>query len=203
VGRFRITSEGSVAAGVRRIEAVAGESATRLDRADRDQLDALGEILRRDGGSFAEQAAALQAEIARLRKELQRTQQASAQAGLEDSLASPVAIGPVQLVSAEVPVENRDALLALGDHVRDKLGKAGVVVLGADLDGKGALLVTVTGDLVDAGTVHAGNLVKELAASVGGRGGGRPNTAQAGLPDADAVRQVLSAAPEVLARLLD
>jgi alanyl-tRNA synthetase len=200
VGRFRIVSEGSVAAGVRRIEAVAGEAAIRLDRADREQLEALGDVLRRDGGPYAEQAAALQAEIARLRRELQHTRQASAQAGLEESLANPQAIGGVNLVCAEVPVADRDALLVLGDHVRDKLATTGVVVLGADLDGKGALLVTVTGDLIEAGTVHAGNLVKELATIVGGRGGGRPNTAQAGLPDAAAMRQVLAAVPEVLAR---
>ncbi len=203
VGRFRITSEGSVAAGVRRIEAVAGEIATGLDRADRQQLDALGDVLRPDGGPYAEQAAALQAEIADLRKELQRNQQASAQEGLEDTLANPVTVGSVNLVCAEVPAADRGALLQLGDHVRDTLGTAGVVVLGATLDGKGMLLVTLTPDLVDAKTLHAGNLVKDLAAIVGGRGGGRPNTAQAGLPDADAVRKVLAAVPDAVAALVD
>jgi alanyl-tRNA synthetase len=198
LARFRITSEGSVAAGVRRIEAVAGEPALRLDRADREQLDDLGEVLRRDGTPFPEQVRALQAELAQARKELQKAQQASAQEGLQDALQTPQTIGAVKLVAAMVPAEDRDALLALGDHVRDRLGASGVVVLGAEWSGKGTLLVTLTADLVGQGGWHAGNLVKELAARAGGRGGGRPNTAQAGLPDAAAVQTALEAAPEVI-----
>jgi len=198
LGRFRITSEGSVAAGVRRIEAVAGEVALQLDRADREQLADLGEVLRGEGEPCAGQVRAVQAGLAGLRKEVQRTQRAAAQEGLADVLATPQPVGPVKLVAAMVPAEDRDALLALGDHVRDRLATAGVVVLGAEWGGKGTLLVTLTGDLVGQGGLHAGNLVKELAARAGGRGGGRPNTAQAGLPDGAAVRQALAAAPEVV-----
>jgi len=198
IGRFRIVSEGSVAAGVRRIEAVAGEVALRLDRADREQLEQLASVLRREGGPYVAQVQELAAERDRLRKELQRAQQASAQAGLSEVLERPVPVGPVKLVCAEVPAEGRDALLQLGDHVRDRLGTGGVVVLGAEWDGKGALLVTLTGDLVAAGTLHAGNLVKELAAAAGGRGGGKPNTAQAGLPNLEAVRKALGAAAAIV-----
>jgi len=198
IGHFRIISEGSVAAGVRRIEAVAGEPALGLDRADRDLVHDLGSVLRRDGDGYIEQIRALQRERDQLRKELQASQQASAREGLEEALASPRDLGPVRLVATMVPAEGRDALLKLGDHVRDKLGTATVVVLGAELDGKATVLVTLTSDLVDAGTLHAGNLVKALAARVGGRGGGRPNTAQAGLPDAAAVASALDAAAEVI-----
>ncbi len=199
VGLFRITGEGSVAAGVRRIEAVAGEAALLLERADRTALDDVADALRRDGAALADQIRELQAERDQLRKELQRANQASAQDGLSDALAAPQTIGQVKLVCAEVPVADRDALLKLGDHARDKLGAGGVVALGAELDGKAALLITVTADLVDGGVLHAGNLVKELAARAGGRGGGRPNTAQAGLPDLAALRTALDAVAEVVA----
>jgi alanyl-tRNA synthetase len=199
IGHFRIVSEGSVAAGVRRIEAVAGEPALLLDRADRDLVHDLGDVLRRDGEPYTEQVRALQRERDQLRKQLQTAQQATAREGLAEALAAPRDLGAVRLVSSMVEAEDRGALLQLGDHARDKLGTAGVVVLGAEVDGKATLLVTVTADLVDAGTLHAGNLVKDLAARVGGRGGGRPNTAQAGLPDAAAVAAALEAAPDAIA----
>jgi len=202
VGHFRIVSEGSVAAGVRRIEAVAGEAALHLDRADRDLVVTLGNVLRRDGEAYPDQVRALQQERDQLRKELQAAQQASARDGLEDALSSPVDVGSVRLVCTQVPAEDRDALLKLGDHVRDKLGEAGVVVLGAEVGGKATVLVTITKDLVEAKTLHAGNLVKELATRAGGRGGGRPNTAQAGLPDVAAVAVALAAVPEVIKEML-
>ncbi len=72
-------------------------------------------------------------------------------------------------------------------------------MLGAELDGKATLLVTVTADLVGSKKLHAGNLVKAIAQAVGGRGGGRPNMAQAGLPDATALDKALALVDEVLA----
>ena len=198
IGAFRIIHEGSIAAGVRRIEAVCGETALDQIRTDREQLADLLDVLRRDGGPLADQVRELQAERDRLRKELQELDQSAAQAGLASALGEPRQVGTLKLVTAMVPAADRDALLQLGDHARDKLGEQGVVVLGAAWDGKGTLLVTLTPDLVKAGTLHAGNLVKDLAGRVGGRGGGKPHTAQAGLPDAAAVEQALALASEVL-----
>ena len=142
--------------------------------------------------------AALLAEQKALRKELARLQQDSARAGLDDALDSPRQVAGLQVVSARVEAEDKNALMQLGDHVRDRLGTGGVVVLGAELDGKATVLVTITADLVDGRRLHAGNLVKALAAAVGGRGGGRPNMAQAGLPDLAAVDQALAAADAVI-----
>jgi alanyl-tRNA synthetase len=198
VGPFRITHESSIAAGVRRIEAVCGELALDLDRADRQQLADLADSLRRDGGPYADQVKHLLAERDRLRKQLQQKEQTAAQSDLSGALDAPQQIGTMQLVAAMVPATDRGALLRLGDHARDRLGKRGIVVLGAVLDGKGSLMVTVTPDLVQAGTIHAGNLVKELAARTGGRGGGKPNTAQAGLPDGTSVEKALSLSAEVV-----
>ena len=86
----------------------------------------------------------------------------------------------------------------LGDHARDKLGAKGVVVLGAAWEGKATLLVSLTPDLVAAKRLHAGDLVKALAARAGGRGGGKPNTAQAGLPDLAGLEPALAAAVAVV-----
>ena len=199
IGGFRVTHESSIAAGVRRIEAVCGEPALTLARNDREQLQDLVDILRRDGGTLAGQVRELMAERDRLRKELQRQEQSAARADLAGAVGAARAVGDWQVVSALVSATDREALLQLGDHARDTLGERGVVVLGAVWDGKGALLVTLTPDLVAQGILHAGNLVKNLAARAGGRGGGKPNTAQAGLPDQAAVDQALAAVDAVLA----
>jgi alanyl-tRNA synthetase len=202
VGPFRITSEGSVAAGVRRIEAVAGEPALALAEREQAELAGIRERLRRDGGSLAGQVAELVVERDRLRKELGRAQQASARDALQTAIAAPQDVGGVKLVAARVDAEDRGALMELGDHARDKLGREGVVVLGAEIDGKAAIIATVTPDLAKARRVHAGNLVKELAARGGGRGGGKPNMAQGGLPDTAQIDEVVGAAAEVLAAVL-
>ncbi len=199
IGYVRIMSESSVAAGVRRIEAVAGDVAQRLVRDDQTMLGELGSVLRGDGGSFADQVRELQAERDRLRRELADTQKAEAQASLAAHLAEPQPVAGLKVVAAEVGVDARDQLLSLGDHVRDSLGDAGVVVLGAVLDGKATALVTLTPDLVASGRLHAGNLVKALAAAVGGRGGGKPGTAQAGLPDAGRLGEMIAMVPQVVA----
>jgi alanyl-tRNA synthetase len=199
IGPFRIISEGSVAAGVRRIEAVAGTVAQELLNDDRAQLAALAGKFRRDGGSLADQTAALLAERDQLRKELAKLQQDSARAGLEDTLNQPKDVAGLKVICARVQAEDKNAFMQLGDHVRDRLGKLGVVVLAAEIDGKASLLVTVTGDLSDSKKLHAGNLVKAMAAAGGGRGGGRPNMAQAGMPDSASLDQALAAAEGIIA----
>jgi alanyl-tRNA synthetase len=184
---------------VRRVEAVAGEPAQALIRAEQAQLEALGGLLRPDGGSPADQVAALLDEQKALRRELAKHQQDSARAGLEGALAAPREVAGLRLVRARVEAEDRDALMQLGDHARDTLGTGGVVVLAAEPQGKAAVLVTLTDDLVKAKRLHAGNLVKAIAEKAGGRGGGRPNMAQAGLPDAAALNVALEAAAEIVA----
>ncbi len=199
IGPFRIVSEGSVSAGVRRIEAVAGERALELGHREQEQLTALRGVLRPDGAPYAEQVAALLDEQKALRRELAKLQQESARAGLESALDSPRDVAGLKVVAARVEAEDKNALMQLGDHVRDKLQSGGVVVLGADLGGKATLLVTITPDLADGKRLHAGNLVKALAETAGGRGGGRPNTAQAGLPDLAAVDTALAAVDDIVA----
>lgn len=199
IGPFRILSESSVSAGVRRIEAVAGNPALASLKADQMQLQALGGVLRPDGGQFADQVQVLLDERQNLRKELAKLQQDSARASMQDVLNSPRDVAGFKVISTLAPAQDKAAFMQLGDHVRDRLADNGVVILGAELDGKATLLVTVTADLVDSKKLHAGNLVKTIAQAVGGRGGGRPNMAQAGLPDAQALEKALAMVDEVLA----
>ncbi len=195
IGPVRITGEGSSAAGVRRIEAVAGEAALELADAERAQLAAVRAALRQEGDP-ADLVAELLAERDALQSELRDSRRAAAADSLDALLDAAVDVAGVKVLAARVTAEDRDALLALGDRARDKLG-SGVVALAAEWDGKATLLVTVTPDRVEAG-LKAGDLVKTVAARVGGRGGGRPNTAQAGLPGPEAIEPALAAAPEVV-----
>ena len=196
IGPFRIVSEGSSAAGVRRIEAVAGPSAQRLVDIDRSLVEAVQGRLRRDGDPL-EQLDALIAERDALARELTDIKRASAAGGLDALIAGAVQIDDVNLLCARVDADDRDALLALGDRARDRLGR-GVAVLAAEWDGKATVLVTLSSELVESKRLHAGNLVKAIAAAAGGKGGGRPNTAQAGLPDAAAIDTALAAAADLV-----
>jgi alanyl-tRNA synthetase len=199
VGLFRILGEGGVAAGVRRIEAVTGLVALAGADREREQLRDIGALLRPDGGPLAEQTADLIRERDDLRRQLARIQQESARALLEGVLDRPRAVAGLKVVTALVRAGDKGAFMKLGDHVRDKLGSGGVVVLATEIDGQATLLVTVTSDLVQGKRLHAGNLVKEIAAAGGGRGGGRPNMAQAGMPDSAALDTALQAADRIIA----
>ena len=189
IGPVRVTAEGSSAAGVRRIEAVAGEVAQAMAAADRSDLAAVRAALRQDGDPAA-LVTDLLAERDALVCELRDSKQAAAADSLEAFVDGAVDVDGVKVLAARVDAEDRDALLQLGDRARDMLG-SGVVALAAEWEGKATLLVTVTADRVKAG-LHAGNLVKAIAAEVGGRGGGRPNTAQAGLPGPESIDPALA-----------
>ena len=166
---------------------------------EREQLQQIGALLRPDGGPLAEQTADLIRERDELRRDIAKIQQDSARASLDDVLGSPRDVAGLKVVSALVSAEDKGAFMQLGDHVRDKLGTGGVVVLATEIGGQSTLLVTVTADLVESKRLHAGNLVKEIAAAGGGRGGGRPNMAQAGMPDKAALEVALQAADEIIA----
>jgi alanyl-tRNA synthetase len=192
IGFFAILSEGGVAAGVRRIEAVTGAAAVQHYQSTRATLDGLLGAL----GTTADRARAavehLQSENKRLAREVStlkvegaRTQQGSAAAIEEAQFARGM------FVAQTASGLGKDELRRLADAHRDRI-KTGVVVIGSVDDGRVSLVVAVTRDLVP--TVHAGNIVKELAPVIGGRGGGRPDFAEAGGSLSDQVPQALARA---------
>ncbi|AXE32433.1 alanine--tRNA ligase [Chromobacterium phragmitis] len=178
IGLFKIVAEGGVAAGVRRIEAVTGAGALAYIQAQ-DALikEAAGALKAQTSEEVLAKIAALQDNAKALEKELAKLKgQLAASAG--DSLADRAAVvNGVKVLAAELPGADNTALRETLDKLKDKLGSA-AIVLAAKGDGKVALVAGVTADLT--GKVKAGELVNFVAQQVGGKGGGRPDMAQAG-----------------------
>ena len=198
IGPFRIVSERGVAAGVRRIEAVTGRGAVRhiqererLLRGLADRFQAAPEQLPALLDARDERAAALEQEVRTLKHRL-----ATGDAGGGEVREE---IDGITVVARRAPEMAPAELRHLADTLRQKIG-TGVVVLGMESGGKATLLAAVTDDAV--GRVKAGDLIRRLAEVVGGRGGGRPNLAQAGGPDADKIDNALQRAPAVVRELL-
>jgi alanyl-tRNA synthetase len=202
IGLVKLVGEGSVSSGVRRVEAVSGWGALGEFRRDYEVARVVGQIV--GGAETSAPADALLARIAateeemkKLRRELDSARMKSASAAAGE--ASAVEVKGVKLLVQRVDGLERGPMRDLVDQMRGKLG-SGVVVLGAASEGKVALIVGVTKDLT--GKVHAGKVVGQLAAMVGGKGGGRPDLAEAGGSDAGALDGALAKAAEVVGGLI-
>jgi alanyl-tRNA synthetase len=199
IGVLKIVSEGSVAAGVRRIEAVTGIGALEHYQIQSQLLAYLTDRLNTRPDSVLETIDKLSHTVKQLEKELEAQKRAGA-LGQLDQLASQVqTIKGVKVIAAEVTGTDREGLRQLVDSLRQKLG-SGVVALGMPEDGKVALIAGVTKDLT--AKVHAGKLIQALAKLVGGSGGGRPDLAEAGGKDTSALKSALSTIPALLEPLL-
>jgi alanyl-tRNA synthetase len=198
IGSFIFVSEGSVSAGVRRVEALTGRGAVDFVQ---QQLDALGRIAGELGTTpeyAVQRVAALQGELSASKKQIAQLHRELARASFERMIGSLETINGVQTLIAQVNDVPMDTLREMSDWFRGKV-KSGVMVVGSVVDSRPQLVVAVTDDLTKKG-YHAGNLIKQIAAVVGGGGGGKPTMAQAGgrdvskLPAAlDEARQLLSA----------
>jgi alanyl-tRNA synthetase len=204
IGLFVATEESGVAAGVRRIEALTGAGAVAWVQQQRQSLDSLLGALHTTAAQGLEAVQRLQSETKRLSREVdQLKMKVALGSGPGSTSAGPggpsgeVArdVSGVKLVTRRVEGLEKNALRGLSDSLRDRLG-SGVVVLASEVDGKVALVVSVSKDLT--GRVQAGRLVKELAPIIGGGGGGRPDFAEAGGKDATKIDDLLAAAPKVL-----
>jgi alanyl-tRNA synthetase len=198
IGPFLIVAEGSVAAGVRRIEALTGDAAIERMLAQQRVLEDSAHALRGTWTDVPEGIEALQERVRGLERESERLrgQLASARAG--DLLDRAVDVNGLRVLAVRAEVEGKEALRQMGDRLRDRLG-SGVVVLGAVIDGRPNLLAMVTPDLVARG-VKAGDIVRETAAIVDGRGGGRAELAEAGGKDAAKLDDALAAVARIVER---
>jgi len=178
IGSVRILTESSVAAGTRRIEAVAGMASVHHSRAADALLGELSQALSCTVDEIEDRVRAQQERIRQLEKEVEAARRMSASVNVPDLVAGAEQVDRVALVAAVVPGVDREALKDLADEVVDRLG-SGATVLGAEVDGKVALVAKVSEDLISLGA-HAGNLVKAVAERAGGGGGGAPGFAQAG-----------------------
>jgi alanyl-tRNA synthetase len=199
IGVLKIVSEGSVAAGVRRIEAVTGIGALEHYEKQAQILSQVASRLNTSEDSVLATVEKLSATVKQLEKELQGQKRKGALGQLDQLAAQVQAIKGVKLIAAEVSGTDKESLRQLVDSLRQKLG-SGVVALGTVDDGKVALVVGVTKDLTTK--VHAGKLIQTLAKMVGGSGGGRPDLAEAGGKDTSALKSALSTIPALLEPLL-
>jgi alanyl-tRNA synthetase len=190
IGLCKIVYEGSISAGVRRIEAITGEEALRRFQSAQAQLAGVASVVRASEGEMLEQLEKLVAKEKFLEHEVQqlKTKVAQSQAGDLESQAKD--IKGVKVLAARVDGFDRQQLRTLVDSLRNKW-KTAVVVLGAADDSNVSIVSGVTKDLT--AKVHAGKLVGTIAQAVGGKGGGRPDMAEAGGTDPSALDGALAA----------
>jgi alanyl-tRNA synthetase len=191
IGAFVIASESSVGSGLRRIEALTGPLADAYVLEQQATLSRLGRKLNATAGEIEARVEALQAELETERRRLQQLERQAGRSEADALLAGAETIGDASLVVARVTAANVEALREMSDVLREKLGSA-VIVLGAVIGERPNFLVVSTKDL--NARVHAGNLVKQIAAIAGGGGGGRPDMAQAGGKDASKLDEALDLA---------
>ncbi len=191
IGLFKITSEGGVAAGVRRIEAVTGEQALAYLNGAEDQLKEAAALVKGSRENLLDKLGAMLERNRQLEKELEQLKAKAASATGNDLAGSAVDVNGVKTLAARVDGLDGKALLALVDQLKNKLG-SGVILLGGVQDEKVVLVAGVTPDLT--GRLKAGDLMKQAAAVVGGKGGGRPDMAQGGGSDAGRLDEALALA---------
>jgi alanyl-tRNA synthetase len=199
IGVLKIVSEGSVAAGVRRIEAVTGTGALEHFQKQAEVLTQVAHQLNVAEDSVLATVERLEQTVKQLEKELEAQKRKGALGQLDELAARAQLIKGVKVVAAEVGNVDREGLRQLVDSLRQKLG-TGVVALGMPDDGKVALIAGVTKDLT--AKVHAGKLIQTLATKLGGKGGGRPDLAEGGGTDTAGLKSALLSIPSLVEPLL-
>lgn len=189
IGLFRITSESGTAAGVRRIEAVTGEGAMAILHAQSDQLNDIAQLLKGDSHNLGEKVRAALERTRQLEKELQQLKEQAAAQESANLSSKAEEINGVKLLVSELTGVEPKMLRTMVDDLKNQLGST-IVVLATVADGKVSLIAGVSKDVTDR--VKAGELVGMVALQVGGKGGGRPDMAQAGGTDASALPAALA-----------
>jgi alanyl-tRNA synthetase len=197
LGFFKIATEGAVASGVRRVEAVAGPAAVAAVARQERTLREAAEILKIAPAEVPQRLRKLMDEQRALARQLQELEGRLARSRADDLLASARQVNGVAVVSGRVDGLDAEGLRAVVDRLRDRLG-SGIVCVGSVVDGRVALVAAVTRDLTRR--FHAGKLVQEVAKAAGGSGGGRPDMAQAGARDPQHLDAALALVDDIVAR---
>ena len=201
IALFKIVSETGVAAGVRRIEAVTGRGALNLFREHERELQEIELLVRAPAGQAVKRVQSLVEERRALEKRLDEAMRSGGSGTIKSLVEQGSVVDGVRVVAANVKAPDLPALQAMADALRDQMG-TGVGVLGASFEnGKNTMLTVVSDDLRERG-VRADTILRELAAAAGGKGGGKPHMAQAGIPDASRMASVVAGAPDMIRKLL-
>ncbi|RMP17030.1 Alanine--tRNA ligase [Pseudomonas syringae pv. delphinii] len=191
ISLFKIVSEGGVAAGVRRIEAVTGAAALAWLNSAEDQLKEAATLVKGNRDNLLDKLTAVLERNRLLEKQLEQLQAKAASAAGDDLSSAALDVKGVKVLATRLDGQDGKALLALVDQLKNKLGRA-VILLGSVHEDKVVLVAGVTKDLT--GQLKAGDLMKQAATAVGGKGGGRPDMAQGGGVDAAALDSALALA---------
>ena len=197
IGLFKIISESSVASGVRRIEALTGDTALDYTQQTLKILQETAHLIKENTPAIPGRVKKMLSEIKAYEKEVDQLKTKLASDAGDASPDAIRSIDGIKVMAQKVSVDTPAALRNLADQLKDKI-KSGIVVLGSQAGSKAMLIAVVTKDLTDR--YHAGNIVKEIASVVGGRGGGRPDMAQAGGNQPENLDQALAKAYEVVGK---
>ncbi|PAB60923.1 alanine--tRNA ligase [Anaeromicrobium sediminis] len=196
IGLFKIVSEGGVAAGIRRIEAITGFSAYEYTKHKEAQLNEIAKITKSSQKDVSKKVEQLVNELKSYEKEINDLKNKLASSSLDDIINSVEEIEGIKVISNKIMGLDMNSLRTIGDKLKDKLG-SGLVVLATENEGKVSFVAMATKDAVDKG-IHAGNVIKTIAKIAGGGGGGRPNMAQAGAKDPSKIDEALNKVKEVV-----
>ncbi|MBU6358469.1 MAG: alanine--tRNA ligase [Chloroflexi bacterium] len=200
IGGALIVSEGAVAAGVRRIEVVTGHGVVELARKQTEQIAQVAQVLRVPTDQAIDAVRKLSIQLSETQKALEKAQRELARAHFETSLAKVTQVNGINVLSARVSAENADLLREMTEWFGKKYA-SGVCVLGAVIADKAALVVGVSPDLNKRG-LDAGKLIREIAAVVDGRGGGKPTLAQAAGKDVSKLDEALALTAGLVGRIV-
>ena len=200
-GLFKIVSESSVASGVRRIEAVTGMNVLNLLNSMKDTLAKASDVLKiSNSNELVHRCESVMSELREKDKKIESMAQAAANAQLGDLGAGCPEVNGVKIVTAALDGTGADGLRKIGDSLADKFD-CFVAVLAGTADGKSSILCKCSKSAVAKGA-NAGTLVREIAAVAGGKGGGKPDQAMAGIPDASKIKDALAAAADIAAKYI-
>jgi alanyl-tRNA synthetase len=202
IGLFKLLSEGSAAAGIRRIEATTGAGVLRFIENQNELLLKACEALKASGpAELPAKAQAAAAQIRELQKQVQELNDKMADIELAEATREQIAIGPVQFTAVGMTGVSVDAMRSAADRLRDRLPEI-VGLFGTTSDDKATFLVFAGKKAVEAG-IHCGKLVKELSQLAGGSGGGRPDSAMGGSPDIEKAVTASAKLPELIKKMLN
>ena len=199
IGLFKIISEGGIAAGVRRIEALTGDNAIRTIHEQEQTIRSIADLLKSEPSKVESRIQKLLEQQKELEKEMSTLQSRLNSERSGELLDQAQEIKGIKVLAARADGLDGKKMREMADQLRDKIA-SGVIILGGENDGKAALLVAVTPDLTDK--LQAGTIIKSLAEQVGGRGGGRPELAQAGGSEPANLDKALDSVTEVITAAL-
>jgi len=196
IGLFKIVSEGSVAAGIRRIEAITAAQAEAHIKSELAELETIRTLLKSPVNT-AKQVGDLQEEVRALRKEVEKLQAAQANALKSDLIAKAEQIDGITFIGGKLPIDDANAMKNLAYQLEREIDNA-VILFGAEIKGKPQLMLAISRTLTESKGLNAGRLIRELAAEIRGGGGGQPFFATAGGSDASGLERAIQLGKEKL-----